>query len=112
MSNPFPPRYLPTLTEVVTPIPVQPPAMPVLHATPLTSLALTEDVLKKITPLVERTLREVAHAQLDDHLNTLLPTLQGSIEAAVQQALQQTLLQSMVDSAVPTPGSCLTKESR
>ena len=108
MSNPSspPPRYLPTLTEVVAPTPVVPPAVSA------TSSTLSDAVLQKITPLVESTLREAAHAQLDSHLNDLLPTLQGSIEAAVQKALQQTLLQGMTELVASAPATRLSKESR
>ena len=80
MAATLPPRYLPTLTEVV---------LPATSPQELDPVTLTAEVVKAITPLVEQELRRTAHAQLDVQLNALLPGLQGKIEDAVRKAMQQ-----------------------
>ena len=100
MSHSSPPRYLPTLTEVVLPSAVPPE---------LDTVTLMAEVVKMVTPMVEHELRATAHAQLDLQLNQLLPTLHPKIEAAVRQAMQQnpapTLLHThaVVSAAVQAP---------
>ena len=80
MAASLPPRYLPTLTEVV---------LPATAPQELDPVTLTAEVVKAITPLVEQELRRNAHAQLDVQLNAILPNLHGKIEDAVRRALQQ-----------------------
>ena len=82
MAATLPPRYLPTLTEVV---------LPATARQELDPVTLTAEVVKTVTPLVEQELRRTAHAQLDAQLNAMLPGLQGKIEEAVRKALQQQL---------------------
>ena len=80
MASSFPPRYLPTLTEVVLPEPAR------IESDQAT---LTAEVLKIVTPMVEQELRSSVLAQVESQLEALLPALQQKIEEAVRQALRQ-----------------------
>jgi hypothetical protein len=87
-------RYLPTLTEVVSlDAAVQTGELPVaLHVgwteanpSPLGAVdtaSITQNVMGKITPLLEEQMRSV-----------VLPALRQHIEAAVSEAIQQGLLE-------------------
>jgi len=78
MAPSFPPRYLPTLTEVV---------VPAAAPQSLDPVTLAAEVVKNVMPQVERALRQQAHAHLDAQLDAALPSLQPLIEAAVRRAL-------------------------
>lgn len=97
----FPPRFLPTLTEVVAP---QELASPVLLAslpdtsesaapTPATALsadalsadALVERVMQGLTPLLQARLRAVTEAWLHEQLRTLEPALSLAVTQAVHE---------------------------
>lgn len=102
MSNPNPPRFLPTLTEVVTPeafMPAEqaqwvsePQAVPAERSLSMDDTALiTQNVLAKITPLLEQQLRNSAQELFEVQVNVVLPALHRHVEAAVQQAIQETL---------------------
>lgn len=91
MSNSNPPRFLPTLTEVVSPEVLvddaQDPATLHLEDT----AQITQAVLAKITPLLEQKLRSSAQELFEVQVNVVLPELHRQVEAAVQQAIQETL---------------------
>jgi len=80
MASTFPPRYLPTLTEVVAPAPVLPDSDPV---------TLSLEIVRQVTPLVEQKLRVQAHQQLDQQIDALLPNLHQQIESAVRSVMQE-----------------------
>jgi len=104
MSTSNPPRFLPTLTEVVTPDAFVPPEptqwVPESQAhKAATSVSeedtalITRNVLAKITPLLEQQLRDSAQELFEVQVNVVLPALHRHVEAAVKQAIEETLAQ-------------------
>ena len=79
----YPPRYVPTLTEVVVPAPAQPQGVDTDR--------LTAEVLKSVGPLVEQELQKIVQAHIEAQLSSLLPGLQQQIEVAVRAAIVQAL---------------------
>jgi len=106
MSSTNAPRYLPTLTEVVSPelfsqtvraeqtqaVQAEPWADATQAAMGLDEIAsITQNVLEKVTPLLEQKLRSSAQELFEVQISVVLPALHRHIEAAVQQAIQETL---------------------
>jgi hypothetical protein len=103
MSATNAPRYLPTLTEVVSPeVVLQPVQAQVAQAEPWAGTphpamdpgetdAITQNVLSKITPLLEQQLRSSAQELFEVQISVVLPALHRHIEAAVRQAIHETL---------------------
>ena len=109
MSTRFPPRYLPTLTEVVSPqirdalarSVVQ--AASVMHAEsgapdshrPETALpdrdVLAKQVIELVTPQLEAELRSVAQELFEAQYSAMLPSLHLQIEEAVREAIELAL---------------------
>ena len=101
MSPPTPPRYVPTLTEVVEVVEVlpmpqaaQPPeSAPLPTPAPagagaaLDQAAIAAEVMRQITPALEARLRDAASALLSTPISKVLPGLQQHIENAVQHAI-------------------------
>ena len=108
---PMPPRFVPTLTEVIRPMsvptaPTAPPAAPVntseasVTAAPLppaTSPAPSADiqeqmvqrVLQRVDLVLERRLREVVGQLILEHTQNLAPRLREEIEVVVRQSVSQ-----------------------
>lgn len=78
-----PPRFVPTLTEVVRPG-VVPPVTAVIDPE-----HLTEQVLQAIKPRLEQQLRASLHAWVEEHMRRVAPQLQQDMEAAVKEAVTQ-----------------------
>lgn len=104
MSNPNPPRFLPTLTEVVAPEAFTPAEQTQWTTAPQVeqlafplraddTASITQTVIAKITPLLEQQLRNSAQQLLEVQVNVVLPALHRHIEAAVRQAIQETLVE-------------------
>ena len=111
MNSRMPPRYLPTLTEVVhpkgqgalvqaasqQPEPAASITQPQLVFGPLPTpelpdrYTLTQQVIKLVQPQMEAELRSIAMELFEAQLSTLLPSLQLQIEEAVREALDQVL---------------------
>lgn len=85
-----PPRYVPTLTEVV-----QPPAASGAAAEPAAAaLALAQEqavrrVLQRVDTLLERRLRERIAVVVAEQAQALVPLLRGEIEASVREVVAQ-----------------------
>jgi hypothetical protein len=105
---PMPPRFVPTLTEVIRPIPVPtaPTAAPVnasetsTTASPLSVASssapsadiqeqMVQRVLQRVDLVLERRLREVVGQLILEHTQTLTPRLREEIEAVVRQSVSQ-----------------------
>jgi hypothetical protein len=97
---PTPPRFVPTLTEIIRPLPASPPAPENTGAplaTPAKALAVSADiqeqlvqrVLQRVDLLLERRLREVVGQLILEHTQTLAPRLREEIEAVVRQSVNQ-----------------------
>ena len=118
MSTRLPPRYLPTLTEVVQPgslagnapasevasmpaqAPVQAPshapaASPRSQAPPFTAVpdrhALAQQLIQLVRPQLEAELRHIAQELFEAQFSALLPSMHLHIEEAVREALEQAL---------------------
>ncbi|AMO24969.1 hypothetical protein GCM10027034_06210 [Ramlibacter solisilvae] len=83
MAGRTPPRYVPTLTEVVKGGPAAAPAQPVAQE------QLIQRVMQKIDLTLERRLREVIAAKVLEQTRGLGPALRDEIEAMVRQAVEQ-----------------------
>ncbi|MDP1935636.1 MAG: hypothetical protein Q8K91_00355 [Hylemonella sp.] len=103
MSSP-PPRFVPTLTEVVE----ASPAVPNLSLAPSVADVdraamedqLVERVLRRVDLILERRLRETVGQLILEHTDTLAPQLRQEIERVVRQSVSQAFAQE-ADSAAP-----------
>ena len=97
---PTPPRFVPTLTEVVRPLPASPPAPENTSGSlvaPAKALAVSADlqeqmvqrVLQRVDLVLERRLREVVGQLILEHTQSLKPRLREEIEAVVRQSVNQ-----------------------
>jgi hypothetical protein len=112
MATRFPPRYLPTLTEVVNPEvrealersavhnppiaqPVQPDQPPPIEQPADIVLpdrdSLALQVIELIAPQLEAELRSVAQELFEAQYNAMLPSLHLQIEEAVREAIDLAL---------------------
>lgn len=87
MASRIPPRFVPTLTEVV-----QPATAPVENAP--AAPAITQDelvrrVLQHVDAALDRRLREALAAVIIEQTRALGPILQAEIEALVRQAVAE-----------------------
>lgn len=97
---PTPPRFVPTLTDVVRPLPASPPA-PENTSGPLVAPAkalaasadlqeqMVQRVLQRVDLVLERRLREVVGQLILEHTQNLKPRLREEIEAVVRQSVNQ-----------------------
>lgn len=95
-----PPRFVPTLTEVVRPMPSSAPASG-KAATPAALSAELEEqmvqrVLQRVDLMLERRLREAVGQLILEHTQTLVPRLREEIELAVRQSVSQAFEQEVV----------------
>ncbi|MHB1124750.1 MAG: hypothetical protein ACYC0T_18820 [Ramlibacter sp.] len=91
-----PPRYVPTLTEVVQP--PAPSASEPAGATQAAALAQEEvvrRVLQRVDAMLERRLRERVAAVVMEQTQALAPLLRDEIEALVRQAVAEAFEQVM-----------------
>jgi len=104
MAARTPPRFVPTLTEVVRNPPgqgaqgAQGPASESATApasaapqVPFDEEALVNRVLQRVDLTLERRLREAVAATVLEHTRTLGPVLRGQIEEVVRSAVSQAL---------------------
>ncbi len=84
LATKSPPRFLPTLTEVI-----QPPA----ELNPLLSEVdtdlLLDSVMQTLVPRLQAQLQDSLEQMVQEHLNLLVPRLQQEVEAAIRQAILQ-----------------------
>ncbi len=100
---PVPPRFVPTLTEVVTPGSMLP--LPARVTTPKPPAASSEEqliarIMQRLDMVLERRLRETIGQLVLAQTQTLLPGLRQELEAVVQQAVRQAMEE---ESRRPTP---------
>jgi uncharacterized protein (DUF4415 family) len=85
MASRIPPRFVPTLTEVVRPAAggaeTAPPAPAVSQE------QIVQRVMQRVDASLERRLREALAAAIVEHTRTLGPIVQDEIEAVVRQAV-------------------------
>lgn len=80
-----PPRFVPTLTEVVSP--------GNLHRMrpPVDGERLVEEVLQSVRPRLEQQLRAALQAQVDEHMRMAATQWREDIETAVRAAVAKSL---------------------
>ena len=98
--NRTPPRYVPTLTEVVKQQAAQAAVQAMNHidsgshapaAQTVDRNALAARVIAQVRPQLEAELRSIAMELFEAQFNTLLPSLQLQIEETVREAIDQAL---------------------
>lgn len=105
MSNSsIPPRFVPTLTEIVQPEP-SPAPVSGKGVTPMAMSAELEDqmvkrVLQRVDLTLERRLREAVGQLILEHTQTLAPRLREEIEEVVRQSVSQAFEQELVQTPV------------
>jgi uncharacterized protein (DUF4415 family) len=87
MAGRVPPRFVPTLTEVVRPAGGSPEAGAAVP--PATQDDIVRRVMQRVDASLERRLREVLAAAVLEQMRSLGPILQDEIEAAVRQAVAE-----------------------
>jgi uncharacterized protein (DUF4415 family) len=87
MAGRVPPRFVPTLTEVVRPVAGAAEPGPATAAPDQEQIV--QRVMQRVDATLERRLREALAAAIVEHTRTLGPLLQDEIEAAVRQAVAE-----------------------
>jgi hypothetical protein len=84
LTTKSPPRFLPTLTEVIQP--------PVEHnplLSPVDADLLLDSVMQILMPRLQAQLEDSLTQMVQDHLQQLVPLMQQEVEAAIRQAMVQ-----------------------
>jgi hypothetical protein len=99
MSN-QPPRFVPTLTEVVQP--ARAPAVPPTDNTPARAVdraeleeQLVQRVLQRVDLVLERRLREAVGQLILEHTELLVPQLREEIVSVVRQSVSHAFAQEL-----------------
>lgn len=87
MASRIPPRFVPTLTEVVQPAAAPDAGAPVLP--PIAQEELVQRVLQRVDATLEGRLRETLAAAIVEQTRALAPILQAEVEALVRQAVAE-----------------------
>ncbi len=94
MATRTPPRFVPTLTEIVQ---STGPAAPA-HAAPVPAASeeeLARRVLQRVDRVLDRRLREAIGTVILEQTNTLVPLLRDRLEAVVRHAVSEALAEEM-----------------
>lgn len=89
MATRMPPRYVPTLTEVV-PGSVAAPA-----AAPLDQEQLLHRVMQRVDLTLDRRLREAIASVVLEHSRALAPALREQIEAVVAKTISEAIAEEL-----------------
>lgn len=104
MATRTPPRFVPTLTEVVHstgPAPVTPKAPP--PAPSFSEEEMTQRVLQRVDLVLDRRLREAIGSVILEQTSALGPMLRARLEAVVREAVSDALVQEMQSRQRPGP---------
>ena len=85
MASRTPPRFVPTLTEVVK----SSPQSAAGAAVNLSEEQLVQRVMRRVDMALERRLREAIAAAVLEQTRSIAPLLRGEIEAAVRQTVAE-----------------------
>jgi len=89
-----PPRFVPTLTEVVHTAPVSPaadaPGLP-----PLSQEQLAQRVLQRVDLMLDRRLRETLATVIVEQTNALAPLLRERLQAVVREIVADAVAEEM-----------------
>ena len=93
MASRTPPRFVPTLTEVVHSgvMPLTPP--PVLPA--ISQEQLAQRVLQRVDLMLDRRLREAMATVIIEHTNALAPLLRERLQAVVREMVADAVAEEM-----------------
>ncbi len=89
MAGRAPPRFVPTLTEVVG------PATRASAAAPVAAEPLVHRVMQRIDLTLDRRLREAIATVVVEQTRTLGPMLRDEIESVVRQAVAEALAEEL-----------------
>ena len=78
-----PPRFLPTLTEVI------PPPKDSLSLVPIDPNLLVDGLMQTLMPRLQVQLQDSLEQMVQEHIQVLLPRLQQEVETALRQAIVQ-----------------------
>jgi hypothetical protein len=97
MTSRTPPRYVPTLTEVVG---------PTGDARPLLGAGLSQDqiihrVMQRIDLMLERRLREAVAATVLEQTRSIVPLLREEIELVVRETVSQAFAEELDSGGQP-----------
>lgn len=96
-----PPRFVPTLTEVVEQTPMLVPTAGNVDSANLAVAELEDQLLhrlmQRIDLILERRLREAVGQLILEHTETLAPRLREEIEAVVRQSVSQAFAQEVAN---------------
>ena len=90
MANRQPPRYVPTLTEVVQSAPA-----PLAPAPSLSQEQLAQRVLQRVDLVLERRLREAIAGVVLEQTAALVPLLRERLETVVREAVTEAVADEM-----------------
>lgn len=95
-SQPIPPRFVPTLTDIVQPD-TQPfhTAAPAVQSHTLVEEQMVHRVMQRIDLVLDRRLREAVGQLILAHTQTLGPRLREEIELVVRESVSQALAQEL-----------------
>ena len=105
MTRSAPPRFVPTLTEVVQQAPLQSSAE-AGPATPLASSAevMLQRVMQRVDLVLESRLREAIAQLVMEHTQALTPRLKEEVERVVRESLSQAFAQEAGPAKSPPEG--------
>jgi hypothetical protein len=92
MANRIPPRFVPTLTEVVhsSPAPLSPSGGPALSQD-----QVAQRVLQRVDLVLDRRVREAIAAVVIEQTDQLVPLLRERLEAVVRQAVAEAVAEEI-----------------
>jgi hypothetical protein len=96
MANRIPPRFVPTLTEVVHsgPAPLSPSGGPALSQD-----QVAQRVLQRVDLVLDRRVREAIAAVVIEQTDQLVPLLRERLEAVVRQAVAEAVAEEIAKHA-------------
>ena len=96
MAARTPPRYVPTLTEVVQAVP--PPVL----GPALSEEQIVHRIMQRVDVSLDRRLREAIAATVIEQTRTLGPLLREEIETVVRQAVSQAVAEELSGRRAPS----------
>jgi hypothetical protein len=91
----MPPRFVPTLTEVVVPIEPQPSVFAQPEFTPEMQEQLVHRVLQRVDLVLNQRLREALSELVVSHTQSIEPLLRQEIELVVRDAVSAAVAQEL-----------------
>jgi hypothetical protein len=92
MASRTPPRFVPTLTEVVKPAGEEKPAPPSSEAS---RDQVIQRVMQRVDLVLERRLREAIAATVIEQTRSIAPMLRSEIEAVVRETVEQAFAEEL-----------------